>query len=214
MNTVARTAFDLELAHIRDDVLRLGSLVEMQVARAMRALIERNAGEARRVIADDVRADTLRRGIEQRGLELLATQQPAARDLRSIVATMHIAVELERMADHAMRIARASLALDEQRIAAYESILGQMQQSVCQITRGALDAYLRQDVALARVVSERDENVDQLCRLMLKQSLTLTNPDRAMQLFWVAQALERIGDRATNICERVVFVATGDLADR
>ncbi len=122
---------------------------------------------------------------------------------------MHIAVELERMADHALRIARVSLRLGDAPLSERTNVLRQIQLAVCQMTHASLDAYMRIDAPLARVVAARDEEIDQLCRSAVKQALAMGTPGSATSLFTVLHALERIGDRATNICERVVFVGHG-----
>jgi len=149
---------------------------------------------------------------------LIATQQPTAGDLRSIVASTHIAVELERMADHATGIAKITLRMLDQPLLKPLIDVPIMANVVKEMTRGALDAFLKADVALARQVAARDDEVDELYQQIFRELLTYMledpkNISRATFLLWVAHNLERIGDRATNLCERTIFVATGQLRE-
>ena len=213
-----RAALDRDLGAIRDDVLRLGSLANEQLQRAVQALRERNHGLAHQVIAADERVNQLRYQIEGACLTTIARQQPAAGDLRRIVTGMHMAVELERIADHAAGIGGIVLRMGGEAPLKPLLDIPRMQVVTCEMLDGALDAYVKMDPVLARAVVGRDDEVDALYNQVLRELLTYMAADkstvtRAMYLLWVAHNLERSADRVTNLCERVIFAATGELGD-
>ncbi len=213
-----RSALDREEIRIKDDILRMGSMVESAIDNAIAALKQRDGALAQRVIEDDKKINQLRYKIEEECLTLIATQQPAAHDLRSIVAATHIAVELERMGDHAEGIASITLRMLEQPLLKPLIDLPIMANIVKEMTRAGLDSFMRVDEALARQVIARDDEVDQMYQQIFRELLTYMledpkNISRATFLLWVAHNLERIGDRATNLCERTIFVSTGKLGD-
>lgn len=218
MNASHRTHLDYDLGQIREDILRLGSQVERHIEWSVQSLRDRNAGLAHRVIEGDARIDTLRTKIELECLASLATQQPTARDLRRILAAMHMSMEMARMADHAKGIAGISLRLGEARLTTASLTLLRMQELACRMLHNALDAFLRTDPRLALEVATRDDALDALYSEALQAALTDSRMggqpvDQAMYVVWTAHNLERIGDRVTNMCERVVFVSTGQLGD-
>ena len=150
--------------------------------------------------------------------QAIATQQPAARDLRRIIAAMHMAVEMERMADHATGIAEITIRMGGEPHIKPLIDIPRMQEVVVEMLNGVLDAYVKTDVALAQAVAKRDDEMDALYNQILRELLTYMMADskivsRATYLLWVAHNLERIGDRVTNLCERVIFTATGELSD-
>jgi len=213
-----RSALDRDESHIKNDILRMGSMVESAIDNSIAALKQRDGALAQQVVDDDRQVNQLRYQIEEECLTAIATQQPTAHDLRSIVAATHIAVELERMADHAVGIARITLRMLDQPLLKPLIDLPIMANIVKEMTRAALDSFVRADDALARQVIARDDEVDQLYQQIFRELLTYMledpkNISRATFLLWVAHNLERIGDRATNLCERTVFVATGKLGD-
>lgn len=213
-----RPALDRELIRLRDDILRLGSLFDQQLERAMRALRERDLSLAREVDAFDDRLDALRYRLEQECVSTIALQQPAATDLRRIIAIAHMSVELERMADHARGIAMIALRLADESLPLPLAPAERMAEVAREMTRLALDAFVEMDVDAARRIAAMDDEVDGLYRDALR---TITDCMRqrpgtvaaATYLLWVVHNLERIGDRATNLCERVVFAVTGALGD-
>ncbi len=213
-----RTQLDQDMQFIRQDVLRISSVVEDQILQSVRALKERNASLARHVVESDTRVNELRYKVEEECLKCIARQQPTARDLRQIISCLHIAVELERIGDHAVGIANISLRLgDGPLIKPLVDIL-RMQEIAVEMIHSALDAFLNSDTALAQRVADRDDDVDVLYSQVLRDLLTYMMQDAATvngatYLLWVAHNLERIGDRATNLCERVIFTATGALGD-
>jgi phosphate transport system protein len=160
----------------------------------------------------------IRYRVENAALQTIALHQPTARDLRLIVAASHMASELERIGDHAVGIANVSLRIADAALIKPLIDIPRMQEIVCAMVHGALDAYVNGNVVLAQQVTQMDEQVDALYSQILRELLTYMMQDTATvngatYLQWVSHNLERIGDRATNLCERVIFTATGELGD-
>jgi phosphate transport system protein len=213
-----RSALDREENRIKDDLLRMGSMIESAIDRAIAALKQRDGSLAQQVIDDDKQINQLRYRVEDECLTVIATQQPAAHDLRIIVAATHVAVELERMADHAVGIARITLRMLDQPLLKPLIDIPIMANTVKEMTRSALDSFMHTDVELARQTIARDDDVDGMYQQIFRELLTYMledpkNISRATFLLWVAHNLERIGDRATNLCERTIFVSTGQMGD-
>jgi phosphate transport system protein len=213
-----RTTFEHELETLRDDVLRMGSMVDAAINRSIQALRERDQDLARQINADDEKINQLRFKIEEDCISLIARQQPAARDLRFIVAAMHIALELERMGDHADGIATIVLRMGDQPLLKPLIDLPRMAQISQEMLRQSLDAFLAGNPDRALAITDRDDEVDNLYNQIFRElvSYMLEDPrtvTRAMYLLFCAHNVERIADRITNICERVAFVATGRLEE-
>jgi phosphate transport system protein len=216
--THVRSTLERELEAVRSDILRMGSQVESAIERSVQALKERDANLAQQVINDDEAINQLRYAIEEKCLELIATQQPAAGDLRMIIASTHIAVELERMADHAEGTAEIVKRMYDAPLLKPLIDLPIMAQIAKEMIHAALDAFVAHDADAAQQVGARDDEIDALYQQIFRELLTYMledprNISRATYLLWVAHNLERIGDRVTNICERVVFMATGKLEE-
>jgi phosphate transport system protein len=213
-----RGLLDQELTAIQNDILRLGSMVEEAIQQAIKALKGRDVQLAQQVIADDERINSLRYAIEQKCLVTIATQQPVASDLRTIIAAMHIAIDMERMADHAEGIATLVTRLADQPLLKPLIDVPRMADIACEMLRDSLDAFIARDPEAARAIVARDDEIDQLYDQVFRELLTYMLQDqqtinRATFLLWVAHNLERIGDRITNISERVVFMTTGVLKE-
>jgi phosphate transport system protein len=213
-----RSTLDHQETRIKDDLLRMGSMVESAIDRAVAALKQRDGQLAQQIIEDDKQINQLRYRVEDECLTVIATQQPAAHDLRVIVAATHVAVELERMADHAEGIAKITLRMLDQPLLKPLIDIPIMANMVKEMTRGGLDSFMHNDIELARQTIARDDEVDQMYQQIFRELLTYMledpkNISRATFLLWVAHNLERIGDRATNLCERTIFVATGQMGD-
>ncbi len=213
-----RSAFDQGLEDLRDDVLHLGSMVDTSMSLSMKALKERDQALARQIIADDEKINRLRFKIEEDCLSLLARQQPAARDLRFIVAAMHIALELERMADHASGIGVIVLRMGDEPLLKPLIDLPRMVEISQDMLRYSLDAFLAADAEAAMAITQRDDEVDQLYNQIFREMVSFMIEDphtitRVMYLLFCAHNVERIADRVTNICERVAFMATGRMAE-
>jgi phosphate transport system protein len=213
-----RSALDHSIDQIRGDVLRMGSFIETQTVDAVRALKDRDLSLAHQVVASDQRINDLRYRVEAETLRCIATQQPTARDLRYIIAATHMGIELERMADHARGIAIIAIRIGDEPLMKPLIDIPRMQEIDCEMIHEALDAFVRLDPEHAKQVAQRDDEVDALYGQILRELLTFMMQDpktitQATYLLWVAHNLERIGDRATNLCERVIFAATGELGD-
>ncbi|MDQ4078811.1 MAG: phosphate signaling complex protein PhoU [Chloroflexota bacterium] len=213
-----RASFDKQLTELRDRLLRMGSLVDEALDRAIRALIERDAALASHVIRGDQEINRLRYAIEEQSYLLLATQQPMAGDLRRIAAAISIATNMERMADHAAGIAVLARRLSQEPELKPLVDIPRMAEIARDMLRHALDAYLSSDAEMARAVAAEDEQLNRLNEQVLRELLTYMVEDpnsiqRCTYLLWVSHNLERWGDRIKNICERVVYVATGELTD-
>jgi phosphate transport system protein len=213
-----RSTLERELEHIRSDILRMGSQVERAIERSVEALKKRDPELAQQIINDDVEINDLRYSIEEECLELIATQQPAASDLRMVIAATHIAVELERMADHAEGTAELVKRIADTPLLKPLIDLPLMAQAAIEMIHAALDAFIAYDAEAARKVAERDDEIDTLYQQVFRELLTYMledprNISRATYLLWVAHNLERIGDRVTNVCERVIFMTTGRLQE-
>jgi phosphate transport system protein len=215
---MTRTAFERQLTEIQEDMLVIGGMVESAIERSIDALKNRDVELAHQIIADDVKINRKRYDTEEKCLELMATQQPLASDLRTIVAVLHIIVDLERMADHAEGIAKIALMLaDEPPVKPYIDI-PRMAQKGIEMLRASLEAFNRRDAQRARAICNEDDEVDALYEQVYRELLTYMIQDprtieRATHLIWVAHNLERIADRVTNVCERVVFLVEGRIEE-
>jgi phosphate transport system protein len=212
--THPRTVLDNELNALRDNILRLASMVDTAIEQAMAALDSRDVALATQVDHGDQEINLLRYTIEEDSLRLLATQQPTARDLRRVIAGIHLAVELERIGDHAAGIARLVERLEnEQEIDSLHK-LPKMAKHARQMLQEATEAYIEHDPEKAHSIIKRDDKIDKQYRKLFRETLKEMRDDdyirRATYLLFVGHSLERIGDRATNIAERVVFMTTGE----
>jgi phosphate transport system protein len=213
-----RETFDSELAKLRDDVLILGSMTEKAIIRSIEALKRRDQEAARQIITDDLKINRKRFDIEEECIQLVATQQPMAGDLRIIVSVLHIIVDLERMADHAEGIAKITIMMGDEPPLKPLIDIPRMADKAVEMLRRSLEAFINRDVEEARRICEEDDLVDGLYDQVYRELLTYMLEDprtitRATYLLWVAHNLERIADRATNICERAVFLSTGKMEE-
>ncbi|MEK6588932.1 MAG: phosphate signaling complex protein PhoU [Chloroflexota bacterium] len=216
--TSLRSALDREVSEINDDLLRLQKLVDQAIVRSVDSLTRRDQATAQQVIDEDIQINDLRYKIEEDCLALIATQQPAASDLRSIIAAMHMVVEMERMGDHATGIAKTVIRMGDEPLLKPLIDIPRMAELAREMLRQSLAAYNERDAGKARAVAELDDEMDGLYKAVFSElveimSRTPNSAARATYLLWCAHNLERIGDRVTNIAERVVFVTTGDLKE-
>jgi phosphate transport system protein len=210
-----RSVLERELKDIRDGIMALSTQVVNATARAVDALVLRNFDEAREVKREDKATDQLRYEVENACLLSLATQQPVARDLRELVAATFVAVELERCGDYAKGIAKAARRVSRCGSTIDMFNLREMDGAARDMLERSTQAFLNNDEPAARQVLADDERVDLLYNEMLRHTMSemLADPSRIECGTWLLHAghcLERIGDRATNIAERVIFVTTGD----
>ncbi len=213
-----RKAFENELRELQDEVMELGSMVEKAVLKAVESLRRRDLSLARQVMQEDILINTKRFHTEEKCQELIATQQPMAGDLRTIIAVLHITVDLERMGDYAAGIGKINVMIGDEPLIKPLIDIPRMMDLALGMLRRSLDAFIHRDVEMAKQVCRDDDEVDALYEQVYRELLTymLQDPrhiNQATYLTWVAHNLERIADRSTNICERAVFVATGKLEE-
>ena len=214
----SRETLDREMREIKDEVLRMGSLVAAQISTAIEAMVVHDAELATAAIVGDGRINEAQRHIASLITTTIATQQPVARDLRFLLSLDHVTYELERMGDHA-----ASVAKQARKLAAHPPLkeyidLPRMGELAAEQVRGVLRALVDLDIDVARSVAARDDEMDHLYHALFEEVLELMradtgNVDRGTRILFAAHYLERIGDRVTNIAEDVVFLATGDIED-
>ena len=207
--------FNAELEDLRNRVLTMGGLVEQQITDAVRALVEGDTELAETVITRDYQVNALEVAIDEECTHVIARRQPAASDLRLIIAVIKTITDLERMGDEAERIARMAIhlaGLDRPRTQYLE--IQNLGDHVRQLTHDALDAFARMDAEAAAHVAQRDTKVDLEYEGIIRQSVTHMMEDprsiaRILDVMWSARALERIGDHARNICEYVIYLVKG-----
>ncbi len=215
---MVRTEFDNALASLQDELLELGSMVEQAVVRAVDALKRRDLALSQQIVDEDDIIDRKRFELEERCVEIIATQQPLAGDLRILIAVLHIAVELERMGDYGEGIAKISLMMGDQPTIKPLIDIPRMADKATAMLRRSLDALVNRDEALALQICSDDDEIDALYDQVYRELLVFMIQDpktiqRATYLLWVAHDLERVADRATNIAERVIFLVTGRLME-
>ena len=215
---MTREAFERELHRLKDDVVRMGERAGEAIHRAVEALRARDVAAAEQVIAEDDAIDALHMDLEQRCMRLLATQQPMAGDLRTIASVFAITIDLERMADHAEGISRAVKRLGSEPLVKPLVDIPKMEAQIQEMIRDMLDAVRAQDARLARQAAAKDDVVDELRNHVLHDLLGIMLKDpqmvpRALELLIVARHLERAADHITNVCERVVYMVTGELRE-
>lgn len=215
---VTRDKFVHALDELNQSTLELGSMVDKAITQAMHALFQRDMDLARHVIVNDQTINRKRFALENAALDLLAMHQPMARDLRFILATQIIAIELERMGDYARGIAEVSVRMGYLPPTKCVDDLTRMAELARAMLSDVLDAFARRDAVLARSLPKRDDDVDilndriyqQLVDLMIREPQTVNH---ATWLLWITHNVERLADRVTNIAERVVFMVTGELVE-
>ena len=215
---MTRETLDRKLNELRDGVLILGSMVEQATLDAVDALKRQDVNTARRVYLDDEKINKKRFELERDCLILIATQQPMAHDLRILAAVLEIITELERMGDYAKGIARICINTANDPLLRPLIYIPQMAEITVGMLHRALEIFIREDVNAAHQLPKDDDAVDDLYNevhrdlldFMIKDPSTV---DRANSLMWAAHNLERMADRVTNICERTIFVATGEMLE-
>ena len=213
-----RTDFDRSLQQIQDELLVLGSMVEKSIDRSVMALKSRDLPLSKTVIDDDDLIDDLRNKIEENCISVIATQNPMAGDLRTVISVLYIAEELERMGDYAEGIAKISLSIGKEPMLKPLVDIPRMAEKSSKMLSRSLDALVNRDEQLAIQVCRDDNEVDELYNQVYRELLTfmISDPktiERATYLLWVSHNIERIADRATNISERVLYLITGKIFD-
>jgi len=213
-----RADLDRQLNQLEQEVTSLAGIVDKATLRAIDALKTRDLAESRQVIKEDDYIDQKRYEVEERCVDLIATQQPMAGDLRNIIALMHISVELERMGDYAEGISKISLLMGPNPPLKPLIDIPKMSDRATLMLRNSIDALVSRDVVKANQVLLDDDEVDALYDLVYRDLLVFMMEDphtieRATYLLWIAHDLERIADRATNIAERVIYLVNGKIVN-
>ncbi|MDA0734933.1 MAG: phosphate signaling complex protein PhoU [Chloroflexi bacterium] len=213
-----RSDLNRQLNQLQQEVTSLAGIVDKATLRAIDALKTRDLAESQLVINEDDYIDQKRYEIEEKCVDLIATQQPMGRDLRNIIALMHISVELERMGDYAEGISKISLLMGPNPPLKPLIDIPKMADLATQMLRDSIDALVSRDVIKANRVLQNDDEVDALYDQVYRDLLEFMIQDpqtieRATYLLWVSHDLERIADRATNIAERVIYLITGKVVN-
>jgi phosphate transport system protein len=211
---MVRATFDQSLAQLKDNMLCMASMVEKAIDQSIKALKRRDLALAQQLINDDRAINMKRFEIEENATNLIATQQPMAKDLRTILAILNIIYELERIADHAEGIGKIVLLIGDEPPIKPLIDLPRMAQKASSMLRRSLTAFMEQDIEAAKQITSEDDEVDALTDQVYRELLLFMMQDpktvtQATRLIWVSHNLERIADRVTNICERAIFMVTG-----
>ena len=215
---MVRATFDRDLRTLQNELLFMGSMVEKAISRALDALKRRDLEASRQVVLEDDYIDRKRFELEDLCINLIATQQPMAGDLRAIITILHISVELERMGDYAEGIGKISIMMGDEPPLKPLIDIPRMAEKATAMLRQSLDALVNRDIIAAHKVCNDDDDVDGLYDQIYRELLLMMIQDpssiqRATYLLWVAHDLERIADRATNIAERAIFLVTGKMTE-
>jgi phosphate transport system protein len=213
-----RETFDRQLQQLLDELLVMGSMVEHAVIESVDSLKRRDLGASKKIYDADRYINEKRYEIENNCLTLIATQQPMARDLRFLAAILEIITELERIGDYAKGIARINIRLGDEPLVKPLVDIPKMAEKGLDMLRRSLQAFVHRDADAARLIPDEDDEIDELYNDIYRELLQimLNDPrtvDRATYLLWAAHNLERLADRVTNICERIVFVVTGEMME-
>jgi phosphate transport system protein len=213
-----RKTFESEIQQVKDDVLVLGSMVEKAIINSVETLKKRDIKGSEQILLNDQEINKKRFEIENQLMVLIATQQPMAHDLRLLASCMEIISELERMGDYAKGIANINIRMGDEPLLKPLIDIPRMAQKDADMLHRALTAFINEDVEAARKIPMEDDEVDALYNQIYRELMTFVIADpktieRANWLLWVAHNLERVADRVTNICERTVFIATGQMTE-
>ncbi len=213
-----RETLNRQIHHLQDEVLLLGSMVEQAMVSAVDALLRRDQQTARVIFRNDHLINEKRYAIENAILILIATQQPMARDLRLMAAILEVITELERMGDYAKGICKINIRLGDAPAPISMRVFTEMSDQAINMLHRALSAFIAEDAQLAHEIPQADDKVDNLYNQVYHDVVAtmIADPesvDQANLMMWVAHNIERMADRVTNICERTVFIATGELLE-
>jgi phosphate transport system protein len=210
--------FNKLLREDKDEVLVMGSMVQKALSRSTEALKKRDVGLAHQIMADDKKINQKRFDIENKCIELIANQQPAAVDLKAIVAILNIIIDLERIGDYAAGNAKIAIMIGDEPPLKPLIDIPRMCEITIEMINNGLKAFIENDSKEAIKVISMDEVVDNLYDQVFRELLTYMMMDpktitRATRLIWAAHNIERAADRVTNICERVVYTVTGKMEE-
>ena len=206
------------MRELEKEVVNMGDMVIAATSRSVEALKARNIDDAMKIIAEDLLINKKRWDIEERCIKLIALQQPVASDLREIIAVLNIITDLERMGDYAEGIAKIVVMLGTEPLVKPLVDIPRMEEKAASMLKRSLEAFVRRDAQAAKAICNEDDDVDMLYDQVYRELLTYMIEDpktisRATPLIWAAHNLERIADRVTNICERIVFLVTGSMQE-
>jgi len=207
--------FDEALSNLRNDLLRMAGLTERNLDHAIRGLLQRDDGLCTKAITDDEEVDQLEKEVDKVGVEILLRYQPVASDLRQVVSAMKLSPNIERVADEATNIAEAARKLNNHAPLAEVNLIVPMQEHAISMFKDGLDAFVREDVDLARAIISRDKQLDDMNAAANRQLTERMMQDRDqlrgyLNLILISRCLERVGDHATNIAEDAVFAAAAE----
>jgi phosphate transport system protein len=213
-----RKTFENEIQQVKDEVLLLGSMVEHAIIASVEAMKKRDIKGAEKIIEEDKAVNKKRFDIEKQLMILIATQQPMAHDLRLLASIMEIISELERMGDYAKGIANINVRMGEEPLLKPLIDIPRMAQIGTSMLHRSLTAFINEDVETAKAIPVEDDEVDALYNQVYRELMLIIIQDpksieRANWLLWTAHNLERVADRVTNICERTLFIATGEMSE-
>ncbi len=213
---MVRKTFETEIQQVKDNVLVLGSMVEQALLDSVEALKKRDIKFAEKIFTEDKEINKKRFEIESQLMVLIATQQPMAKDLRILASTLEIISELERMGDYAKGIANINIRMGDAPLLKPLIDVPRMANKGVDMLHRALTAFVNEDIETAKTLPVEDDEVDALYNQIYRELMTFIIADpkvieRANWLLWVAHNLERFADRVTNICERTIFIVTGEL---
>jgi phosphate transport system protein len=213
-----RTGFHKKLREIQDDILVMGSMVSKAIARSTEALQNRDLKLAQQIINDDQKINQKRFEIEEKCVQLIATQQPMASDLRAIISVLNIITELERIGDYAEGNAKIAIMIGNEPPLKPLIDIPHMAEKTIDMLNRSLDAFIKRDADAAKAIIAEDDFIDNLYDQVFRELLFFMAEDpktitRATRLIWVTHNLERSADRVTNICERVIFIVNGKMEE-
>jgi phosphate transport system protein len=213
-----RKTFDQELQRVKEEIIVLGSMVEEATLKSVEALKKRDLQAARQIIETDRQINARRYALEENIIVIIATQQPMAHDLRFLASALEIVSELERMGDYAKGIAVINLRMGDQPLLKPLIDIPRMAEKAVDMLHRALTAFIQEDAEAARAIPKEDDEVDALYNQVYRELITFIiedpkNIERANWLLWAAHNLERFADRVTNICERTIFLVTGQFIE-
>ncbi|MDF2503198.1 phosphate signaling complex protein PhoU [Clostridium sp.] len=213
-----RKVFDLHLEEMHTDLLRMGSMVEKQIFQCIESLVNHDIQLAQNVIDNDDIIDDMQKEIENKAIKLIAMQQPLAVDLRNIFTATKIVTDLERIADHAVDIAKITKRLNTDKYIKPLIDIPKMANIVKEMLKVSLDAYIKGDIDCAYDICKKDDEIDAIYKQIFSEFLLMMmeNPktiNQITQFLFVCKYLERIADHTTNICEWTIYLVTGEQID-
>lgn len=215
---MTRTSFDTGLKQLHNDLVKMSSIVEKQIHNSVEALVNQDVVAANKVIESDDLVDDLQKDIEDKCIKFIAKEQPLAIDLRNIFTASKIVTDLERMADHAVDIAKITKKLSNENYIKKLVHIPEMAVVVQEMIKESIDAYIYNDVDKAYEICKRDDEVDNLYIEIFEELIVIMRDrhddvEQASQLLFVCKYLERVADHVTNICEWIIYLVTGKFVD-